>query len=111
MKRDKKETIFALSTPYGQSAIAVIRISGTMSKKIAKKFCQIKKIEPRKAIFSKFYDKEKKIIDAGIIVFFKAPSSFTGEDMLEIQCHGAVSIINKILLELSSMKTAGSQTR
>ena len=101
MKRDKKETIFALSTPYGQSAIAVIRISGTMSKNIAKKFCQIKRIEPRKAIFSKFYDKEKKIIDAGIIVFFKAPSSFTGEDMLEIQCHGAVSIINKILLELS----------
>ena len=59
MKRDKKETIFALSTPYGQSAIAVIRISGTMSKNIAKKFCQIKRIEPRKAIFSKFYDKEK----------------------------------------------------
>ena len=44
MKPKEKETIFALSTPYGQSAIAVIRISGDMSKKIALKLSKIKKI-------------------------------------------------------------------
>ncbi len=104
MTKDREETIFALSTPYGQSAIAVIRVSGSMSSVIAKKIGRIKKIIPRKATFSKFYDKKKKVIDSGIIIFFKAPSSFTGQDMLEIQCHGAVSIINKILLELSFFK-------
>ena len=101
MKPKKKETIFALSTPYGQSAIAVIRISGDMSKKIALKLSKIKKIYPRSAIFTKFYDKQNKIIDSGIMIFFTSPSSYTGEDMLEIQCHGAISIINKMLLELS----------
>ena len=104
MKPKKKETIFALSTPYGQSAIAVIRISGDMSKKIALKLSKIKKIYPRSAIFTKFYDKQNKIIDSGIMIFFKSPSSYTGEDMLEIQCHGAISIINKMLLELSSFE-------
>ena len=69
MKPKKKETIFALSTPYGQSAIAVIRISGDMSKKIALKLSQIKKIYPRSAIFTKFYDKQNKIIDSGIMIF------------------------------------------
>ena len=58
MKPKRKETIFALSTPYGQSAIAVIRISGDMSKKIALKLSKIKKINPRSAIFTKFYDKQ-----------------------------------------------------
>ncbi len=101
MKKKTKETIFALSTPYGQSAIAVVRISGNMSKMIAKSICQINKIEPRKATFTKFYDKQKKIIDSGIMIFFNSPFSFTGEDMLEFQCHGGISIINKMLLELS----------
>ena len=101
MKKKTEETIFALSTPYGQSAIAVVRISGNMSKMIAKSICQINKIEPRKATFTKFYDKKKKIIDSGIMIFFNSPFSFTGEDMLELQCHGGISIINKMLLELS----------
>ena len=59
MTKDREETIFALSTPYGQSAIAVIRVSGSMSSIIAKKIGRIKKIIPRKATFSKFYDKKK----------------------------------------------------
>ena len=60
MKNNKEDTIFALSTPYGQSAVAVIRISGTMCRNIAKKFCKSKKINPRKAEFTKFFDRKKK---------------------------------------------------
>ena len=101
MKNLKKETIFALSTPYGQSAVAIIRVSGNMCRIIAKKFCGVTKVFARKAKFTKFYDKKKKLIDTGIMIFFESPSSFTGEDMLEIQCHGSLSIINKILYEVS----------
>ena len=77
MKKKKEETIFALSTPYGQSAIAVIRISGSMCKTIVKKFCKVKKTSPRRAFFTKFYDKKKKIIDSGIMIFFNSPFSFS----------------------------------
>ena len=61
MKNNKEDTIFALSTPYGQSAVAVIRISGSMQP-ISKKFCKSKKINPRKAEFTKFFDRKKLLI-------------------------------------------------
>ena len=101
---DSKETIFALSTPYGQSAIAVIRISGPETLNITKKMTDLKQIFPRKAYFTKLYDTEKKVLDTIVLIYFKSPNSYTGEEMLEIQCHGSISIVNKILSELSSFK-------
>ena len=58
MKKKKEETIFALSTPYGQSAIAVIRISGSMCKTIVKKFCKVKN-SPRRAFLQNSMIKKK----------------------------------------------------
>ena len=66
----------------------------------SKKFCKVKK-PPLVEHFLQNSMIKKKIIDSGIMIFFNSPFSFTGEDMLEIQCHGGISIINKILLELS----------
>ncbi len=101
---EKKETIFALSTPYGRSAIAVIRLSGSNSLNVAKKLTKKKKISQRTATFVSIFDRKGSIIDRGLIIFFKAPSSYTGEDMLEIHTHGSIAIINKIfdILEKSS---------
>ncbi len=90
-----KDTIYALSTPSGKSALAVIRISGDQSLKVLKKISSIKKISPNKInlTFLKF---EKQIIDQVIITYFKKPKSFTGEEMIEISCHGSTAIISKI---------------
>ena len=90
-----KDTIFALSTPTGKSAIALIRLSGENSLSILKKISSIKKIIPKKTrlTFLKF---EKKIIDEVIVTYFKQPKSFTGEEMVEINCHGSPAIISKI---------------
>ena len=90
-----KDTIYALSTPTGKSAIAVIRISGDQSLNALKKISSIKKITPNKTKLTllKF---QNKIIDQVLVVFFKKPNSFTGEEMLQINCHGSTAIITKI---------------
>ncbi len=100
----KKETIFALSTPYGRSAIAVIRLSGSDSLNVAKKLTKKKNFSNRTANFVSFFDNKDSIIDRGLIIFFKSPSSYTGEDMLEIHTHGSIAIVNKMfeVLEKSS---------
>ena len=91
-----KETIFALSTPYGRSAISVIRLSGPNSLNVAKKLTKKCNLSPRKVSFATFFDSKGYIIDRGLIIYFKSPSSYTGEDMLEIHNHGSIAIINKM---------------
>jgi len=102
-----KDTIYALSTPTGRSAIAVIRISGDQSLKTLKKISSIKKIIPNKTKLTllKF---EEHIIDQVLVVFFKKPHSFTGEEMVEINCHGSTAIITKIsqILEFLGIRLA-----
>ena len=93
---EKKETIFALSTPYGRSAIAVIRLSGSNSLNVAKKLTKKKNFSNRAATYVSFFDNKDSLIDRGLIIFFKSPSSYTGEDMLEIHTHGSIAIINKM---------------
>jgi len=102
-----KDTIYALSTPTGKSAIAVIRISGDQSLDILKKISSIKKIIPNKTKLTllKF---QKETIDQVLVVFFKKPNSFTGEEMVEINCHGSIAIITKIskILEMLGIRLA-----
>ena len=99
----KNDTIFALSTPYGRSAIAVIRLSGPNSLNVAKKLTKKKNFSHRKASFVTFFDNKGYIIDRGLIIFFKSPSSYTGEDMLEIHNHGSIAIINKMFETLEKI--------
>jgi len=101
---EKKETIFALSTPYGRSAIAVIRFSGPNSLNIAKKLTKKSNFSHRVANFATFFDEKGSVIDRGLIIFFKKPSSYTGEDMLEIHIHGSIAIINKMFEILEKIK-------
>ena len=99
----KNDTIFALSTPYGRSAVAVIRLSGLNSLNIAKALTKKNSFPSRKANFVTFYDNKGFIIDRGLLIFFKSPSSYTGEDMLEIHNHGSVAIINKMFETLEKI--------
>ena len=99
----KNDTIFALSTPYGRSAVSVIRLSGQNSLNIAKTITKKNSFPNRKANFVTFYDNKGFIIDRGLLIFFKSPSSYTGEDMLEIHSHGSVAIINKMFETLEKI--------
>ena len=93
---NSKNTIAAISTAYGRSGIGIIRISGDNVLKIIDVFIK-KNLLPRVATNSLVYDKHGKAIDDIIAIYYKSPSSFTGEDMLEIQCHGNPVILDSIL--------------
>ncbi len=101
------DTIYALSTPTGRSAIALIRISGKNSYKILKKISSIKRFYPNKATLSLLKFKNKPI-DQVVINYFKKPKSFTGEEMVEINCHGSLAVISKIskILDLLGLRMA-----
>ena len=96
-----KKTIYALSTFFGQSAVAIVRISGTQSHKVASKLCNLKKINPRYAHFCKLHNNKGEVFDEAIAIFFKSPISFTGEDVLEIHTHGGIYVIKKLMDELA----------
>ena len=97
-----QETIIQRATPLAASAIQVIRISGLLSHKFILKHTNIHKLKYRHVYFQPFfyYDQkhqQKSIIDHVVIFTFKAPHSYTGEDMAEIQCHGSPLILQQIL--------------
>jgi len=93
--KSSKETIFALATQRGKSGIAVFRVSGKGSHKIIKSISSKKKFKANFATLNNLLDK-KGIVDQTLTTFFKSPKSYTGEDMVEISCHGSISVINKI---------------
>lgn len=98
------KTIFALSTVFGKSGVAVIRISGSDALKTLDHFSiEKKEIKPRSATLVNLYDRSKELIDNGIMIYFPAPSSFTGDDMVELQVHGSKAVIQIILEELSKI--------
>ena len=92
----KIETISALATATGQSGIGIVRISGPLSKSIAKKILHVN-LKPRHAFYGSFYDVEDNIIDKGVAIYFPGPNSYTGEDIVEFQGHGGMSVIRKLI--------------
>jgi len=90
------ETIAAVATPKGVGAISIVRLSGNRALEIAKKLTK-KDLKPRYATLSKLYDYNNELIDIGLVIYFKAPNSFTGEDVVEFQCHGGYALSRLIL--------------
>ena len=90
------DTITAISTPLGTGGVGVIRISGDKSFEIALKISDKKDLPQGKICHGWIVDGDKKI-DEVIILPFKNPNSYTGEDVVEIQCHGGVHVVRNIL--------------
>ena len=97
-----KENIFALSTPAGKSAIAVVRISGTDSFNIVNKMSTNMPRIPNNAKLNTIKLSNNNKIDQTITTYFKAPKSYTGEDMVEISIHGGGAVIKKVLNALGN---------
>ncbi len=93
------DTIAAIATPIGLGGVGIIRISGNNSQSIVSNFFKIKNsLESHKAIFGKIKEQgTDKIIDSVLLLYFKSPKSYTGEDTIEIHCHGSPLILNKVL--------------
>ncbi len=126
---EEKDTICAISTPLGKGAIGIVRTSGEKSLEILKKcflpakykdkFLSLEdseekktflkdiyknfKFEPRKLYLGYFLDENLNPIDKILVVFFKAPYSYTGEDIVEYHCHGGLYLVQKILKILQKL--------
>ncbi|MDC1065193.1 tRNA uridine-5-carboxymethylaminomethyl(34) synthesis GTPase MnmE [Candidatus Pseudothioglobus singularis] len=98
----KSDTICALATAYGQSGIGVIRVTGPLSKSISKKILH-QDLQPRYAYYGSFFDNDNNLIDKGVAIAFPGPNSYTGEDVIEFQGHGGVSVIRKLLETIISL--------
>src|SRR5687767_8482732 len=100
-------TIVALSTPRGRGALAVIRLSGPDAIAIAKTMGDFDDVEPRLARLTKLtHPTDHGILDQVLLTCFPAPHSLTGEDVVEISCHGSPAIVRSIIdatLELGAV--------
>ena len=92
----RKLPIIAVATAPGKAGIGVIRISGSNLSKIAKSLFQ-KVLTPRQASLLTLRDGDGAPIDQLITIYFAAPASFTGEDVLELQCHGGQQLLELVM--------------
>lgn len=109
------DTIAAISTPYGKGGIAVLRVSGEDAINVASRVFEAKSgkaledMASSRAVYGYIFENSngKKVqIDDGIAVCFRAPNSFTGEDTVEMSCHGGVLVTQKVL---SALLMAGAR--
>ena len=96
-------TIFALATPAGKSGVAIIRVSGKDAIFAAKKLTNSNNFEHKKCIFTDVINSNGEIIDHGLVIYFKGPNSFTGEDVVEFQLHGSIAVIKVMIKELGEL--------
>jgi tRNA modification GTPase len=96
------ETIAAIATAPGLGGIGVVRISGTRAGEICRQLTgQIP--QPRQACFLPFLSEEQEELDAGIVLHFPAPHSFTGEDVVEFQGHGGPVVLDMVLRRITRL--------
>ncbi len=91
------DTIAAIATAGGVSSISIVRISGDAAKDITSHIAPKASFRPRYSELRSIYNKNSELIDQALVVYFKSPYSFTGEDIVEIQCHGGVVVASEIL--------------
>lgn len=91
----REDTIAAVATPLGRGGVAVVRVSGPKAFEIASAL-STKAPRVGRIVFARFIEGDK-ILDEGLLLSFKAPASFTGEDVVEFQCHGGTVAPQRIL--------------
>ena len=100
-----RDTIFALSSPVGKSALSVVRVSGEKSIWVAEKLTKnkFKTFKHRSAYLSNIYSINNNLIDKAVLVFYKSPHSYTGENLFEITVHGNPIIVDVLFETLTNL--------
>jgi tRNA modification GTPase len=93
---ESSDTIVAIATAPGRGAIGVVRISGPACRPMMHALCG-RELTPRVATHLSFLDAQGQALDDGLAIFFPAPNSYTGEDVLELQGHGGIGVMNLLL--------------
>ncbi len=93
---NNQDTIAAIATAPGRGGIGILRVSGSQAVQIAQQICR-KPLAPRQIQLCRLYDVDDAPIDTGIVLYFAAPQSFTGEDVVEFQIHGGPVLLDLLL--------------
>jgi tRNA modification GTPase len=100
----RAETIFALSSGGGRAGVAVIRISGPATRNVSQQLLGHVPT-PRRAEFLSIREPASRtVIDRGLALYFPGPASFTGDDVLELQVHGSVAVVRRLMSVLASLQ-------
>ena len=102
MPASDRDTIVAVATAPGRGGIGIVRLSGPDAKPLAERVCG-RQLTPRQAHFSDFRGSNGELIDQGIALYFAAPHSFTGEEVVELQGHGGPIILDSLLAVLLAL--------
>ena len=97
------DTIVALATPPGRGALAVVRASGPRAPALARALTDQSLPEPRRAALRALHDGRGRVLDQAVLTRYAAPASATGEDLLEICCHGAPAVVAALLARLCEL--------
>ncbi len=92
----QETTVVALATPVGTGALAVLRMTGSRALEIFSACTGGRSFEPRRATLCKVRDEAGHVIDEVVATYFAAPASFTGEDVVEISCHGGMLVVRRL---------------
>lgn len=92
----QRDPIIAIATAKGRASVGIIRLSGQGVLQIGKALCH-SDLAPRHASLIKFQDENQELIDEGLAILFQGPFSYTGEDVLELQCHGSSAGLGLLL--------------
>jgi tRNA modification GTPase len=96
MMRNSADTICAVATPPGAGGLGIVRVSGPEVPEISRNLIGFQP-SPRHATLADFTDSEGEVIDSGIVLYFPAPHSFTGEHVLELQGHGGAFVLQRLM--------------
>jgi tRNA modification GTPase len=91
-----RDTIAAIATAAGRGGIGVVRLSGPQAREIAEAICR-RALRPRHAHHVRFRDRDGETLDDGLALWFRAPASYTGEDVVELQAHGSPVVLDALL--------------
>ena len=91
-----RDTIAAIASAAGRGGIGIVRLSGPQAKAIAERVCA-RTLQPRQAHHVRFRDRGGDVVDDGLALWFRAPASYTGEDVVELQAHGSPVVLDALL--------------
>ncbi len=91
------DNVVAIASGAGYAGVGVIRVSGTNLSGVIAGLVHKDELKPRLAHYVDFYSSDNQVLDSGLVLFFRGPKSFTGEDVLEIQGHGSPVVLNMLL--------------
>jgi len=100
----KNDTIVALASAPLAAGVGVIRVSGSKALNHVQKLFSKEIIKHRYMYYGTLKGSNGMVLDEVMVVYFKGPNSFTGEDVVEINCHGGLAVIDSILCELKSLE-------